>query len=128
MRICTNCHAEDKPQLDLQTPCDCGAERWEPEAHRPECKALCHSVSLYVVRVAKRDLEHGESLSTYYTDRGWRLKRDGNRFYRGKFICYPCRLAEEQALEKLSEYKKLCRAALGMNDRTYAQMIAQILN
>ncbi len=128
VRICANCHRLDSPMLDNATPCDCAAERWEPEAHRTECNALVHDVVLYVVRVPKADLTVAGNLSTFFTDRGWRLKRDGNRYYRGKYVCGACRVAEEQALDRVSEYKKLCRTAQGINDQTYAQMIAQTLN
>lgn len=128
MRVCANCRREDRRQMDRDLQCNCNAERYEPEVHDANCKALIHDVVLYLVRIPKSDLTPKGELSSYYHNRDWRLKRDGNRFYRGKFLCHACIDAEEQALERKAEYNKLCREAAGISDQTYAQMLAQALN
>lgn len=128
MRVCADCGVEDRAHLDNLVSCDCKAERYEPEAHNVGCNALIHSVALYVVRIAKADLTPDALLPNFFQERGWKLKRDGNRFYRGKFLCRECIDREELTNARAAEYKKLCRAARGIVDQTYVQMLAQALN
>lgn len=129
MRLCSSCHKEDKPWFEYDTPCSCGAASLHeddptPLKHSPECKSLGHEVVLYPVRMAKADLTFDAKLGSYYSQRGWRLKQNGNRWYRVKYLCRACIELENSAQARKAEYEKLCKAARGVDDQTYAQMLA----
>jgi hypothetical protein len=129
MRNCSACHKEDKPWFEYDIPCSCGgAELHEddpsPLKHKAECKSLAHEVVLYPVRMAKADLTHDGKLGSYYSQRDWKLMQNGNRWYRVKFLCRACIELENSAQSRKAEYEKLCKAARGVDDQTYAQMLA----
>lgn len=134
MRLCSACGKEDQPWFE-QHPCNCGAfkphdDDPSPLKHRPDCKCLGHEVVLYPVRIPASDLafdDKGQAslASAYYTQRGWKLKQNGGRYYRTKMLCRDCIGKEEEALGRKREYEKSCRAARGQDDKTYAQMLAQ---
>lgn len=65
-----------------------------------------------------------KQLSSYYTSQGWALKVDGERFYRSKMLCRACIREHVGALERKKDYQRACKAARGLDDKTYAQMLA----
>lgn len=96
--------------------------------HRAECRSLGHEVVSYPVRIAKADLwfDSGGAahISAYYVGRGWALRIDGNKFYRVKLLCRSCIGLEVGAQARKREYEKSCRAVRGLDNMTYAQMLA----
>ena len=124
MRVCGNCRKDDRPILTWDKECECGVEP-DPTKHAANCKALMHSVIIHLVRIPKTDLTTGGDLSTYHKAQGWILRRDGERYYKGKMLCYDCIELQHATEQRQAEYKKACREALGLSDQTYAQMLAQ---
>lgn len=132
MRHCGNCNKEDSPWYD-GTPCSCGLPQRDepalPQEHVQDCKALAHNVVLYPVRVATTDLTYdanGEAQlrSAQYLRRGWKLLRNGMRWYRVKYLCRECIELEEAARERRRDYEKACKAVKGVDETTYSQMLA----
>lgn len=96
-----------------------------PMKHAPDCNGIAHEVILYPVRMAVSELTPDKKLGTYYTSKGWKLMQNGLRWYRVKYLCRQCIIAEDQAQERKREYENACKAARGVDTLTYAQMLAQ---
>lgn len=128
MRNCSNCNKEDRPWFE-DAPCSCGAYQEHdddpsPLKHDPSCKMLGHEVVRYPVRIAKSDLTHDGKLGSYFTAKGWSLRQDGQRFYRVKMLCRACIELEKGCQARRQDYEKACKAARGLDNQTYAQMLA----
>lgn len=131
MRSCAQCGKADAPWFEAE-PCSCGVaaaheENPDVAAHAADCNAVGHLVVLYPVRMARAELlfDGAEmALSSYWVQRGWTLKQNGQRWYRVKLLCRGCIVAHEDALERRRDYEKACRRARGTDDTSYAQMLA----
>ncbi len=131
MRICSACGKEDAPWFESD-PCSCGAAKLHeddpsPMNHSHECRCLGHEVVQFPVRITPADLSFNrEDLkSPYYRSRGWKLMKNGLRFYLVKMLCRGCVALENSALERRREYERVCKASRSQDDTTYAQMLAQ---
>jgi hypothetical protein len=122
MRECSTCHVLDRPQIDQEVACRCGAVERESEDHDPKCPRLVHEVRRYIVRVNPKELTPDKKLSSYFV--GWEKIEDGGRIYRFKYLCRQCIRNQEDALSRKQDYQKACKAARGVTDQTYAQMLA----
>lgn len=85
---------------------------------------LGHDVVRYPVRIAKSDLTHDGKLGSYFSAKGWTLRQDGQRYYRIKMLCRACIELENVIQSRRQDYEKACRAARGLDNQTYAQMLA----
>lgn len=134
MRNCAACKKADAPWFE-RAPCSCGAAKLaeefddpSPGRHLEDCDAIGHEVVLYPVRIAKTELVFNGAvhvLGSYYAARGWVLMQNGPRYYRTKMLCRGCIDLEDLAQERKLDYEKACRLARGLDDQTYAQMLAQ---
>jgi hypothetical protein len=125
MRLCSKCRGEDRAEVDPESLCKCGAVAAGHEDHDPRCPRLIHEVRRYLVRVSPKELMPDQSLSPYFISQGWTMFKDGERLYRWMYLCRACIRAQEDVLTHRQEYEKACKAAKGLEDRTYAQMIAR---
>lgn len=131
MRLCTDCQKPDAPWFEAE-PCSCGIpvhdDDPKPEKHRPDCKAIGHQVILYPVRVATKDLTYDANaeahLKPVWERKGWKLLKNGPRLYRTKYLCRDCVELEREREHRRLEYERLCKAARGIDDQTYAQVLA----
>lgn len=131
MRACAQCGKADAPWFEPE-PCSCGAaqaheENPSVEAHAADCNAVGHVVVLYPVRMARSELQFNGAemvLGAYWRQLGWVLKRNGERWYRVKMLCRGCIEAHDDAQQRRRDYEKACRRARGVEDTTYAQMLA----
>ena len=128
MRICQQCHCEDRPWIE-EGECSCGLNKTEragdPTAHQADCRCLGHEVVQYPVRMARNELAFDDKLPRYYAQQGWVLMKHGGCFYRVKILCRDCVGKEELALAHRRDYERVCKEARGLETKTYAQMLAQ---
>jgi hypothetical protein len=99
----------------------------DPLKHAADCNAVGHEVVLYPVRMGRDELRFDGAemaLPPRWLQRGWALKRNGQRWYRVKWLCRGCIVLEEAALERRLDYEKACKRARGEDETTYAQMLA----
>lgn len=104
MRNCDDCKVEDRP---VTTP--------DGEMH--------HEVREYLHWIALPELTPQDELPTHWRMKGWKLKRDGEEYFRYKLLCRDCIRKDYEAGKMREAYKKLCKAARGQNDQTYSEMI-----
>lgn len=132
MRLCAQCGAEDKPWY-VDAACTCGSERRDAELppaerHAPNCRCVEHEVVQFPVRMARQDLSFGADgkpqLSMRHKRDGWTLLQDGPKFYRVKLLCRNCIGKQEEIAARQREYKQCCKAAQGVETKSYAQMLA----
>jgi hypothetical protein len=124
MRNCSKCRKADRAEVDPESECKCGAVSKGHEDHHELCPRLIHEVRPYYVRVNPKELTPSGKLSTYYSNQGWELKQDGGRYYRSIEMCRQCIRDHEDALSRKQDYLKACKTAKGLDERTYAQMLA----
>lgn len=127
MRECRQCSKEDAPWFE-PAPCSCGLPLDEddpsPLKHAADCNGIGHEVVLYPVRIDKREMTYDQKLLPKWTAKGWRLMQNGIRYYRVKYLCRQCIVAEDGAQERRREYEKACKATAGGEAISYAQMLA----
>lgn len=131
MRICSACQRLDACVVDYETRCDpklCPPTADErAETHHDQCPKLTHEVRL-LYRPTKliHTPQHPEGqLEGKWLREGWRLVKDGTDLYRAKMLCRRCIEATYEREERHKDYQKACKKAMGQDDRTYAQLLAQ---
>lgn len=134
MRTCEACGKPDSCVVDYETKCKpnlCPPDADErAETHHDQCPKLTHEVR-WLYRTAKliNTPRHPEGqLEPKWIAEGWKLIRDGSEVFRRKMLCRKCiqDVYEREARQK--EYQKACKRALGVDDRTYSQILAMQAN
>lgn len=131
MRLCTMCGKPDTPYWEAY-PCTCGAPAHDddpsPLKHRPDCKAIGHSVISFPVRIPERELGHdaagNKQLPQKYAREGWKVQQRGFKWYRVKVMCRDCVAEYEQRMARKRDYEASCKRARGEETQTYAQFLA----
>lgn len=134
MRHCEGCGAADRPALDPEGVCKarlCSPTADErPETHHDTCPRVQHEVrKLYrpaelVFTEAKPEGELTRRLRL----EGWKLLRDGKDLFRWRMLCRACIARVYEREENHKEYLKACTRALGKDDQTYSQLLAEQAN
>lgn len=130
MRVCEACAKPDSCVVDYETGCGskCDPRADErAESHHDSCPKLTHEVRL-LLRVAKlvHTPAHPEGeLERKYSADGWKTRRDGRDIFRTKMLCRACIQAVYELEQRQKDYAQACKKALGHDDQTYSQMLAQ---
>lgn len=80
---------------------------------------------MYPVRITKDDLTWDKKLPASLARSGWELFQNGPKMYRRKLMCRDCIEKYKTTESMRRDYEKACRAARGLDDTTYAQMLAR---
>lgn len=93
---------------------------------------MTHEVVLYYKLVQQADLVRTElkpegQLPQSQLRAGWKLVRDGRDQFRVKMLCRDCIGVEVQREASRREYQAKCKALLGGANKSYSQMLAQVV-
>lgn len=104
MRFCQDCKVEDMPVTNQDGE-------------------IVHEVNAWLRRIPRKDLTPLDELPQHWLMKGWQLRQDGDEFFRWKHLCRNCIRRDVEAQKMREAYQKACKAARGVSDLSYDQMM-----